>query len=110
MKNFFVIVLAGVGIYAILNWYRNNPRSPGGTNPVAQEVSGVAPDTNFTASNEMTSGVPVFNPIAIANGHGDQISAAYHSNRFATLPGSCDYEPAFGPHTNGGPGVTNGRF
>ena len=110
MKNFFVIVLAGVGIYAILEWYRKNPRSMGGPNPVASEVSGIALDTNNTASNEMTSGVPVFNAAPIANGHGDQIAAAYHSNRFATLPGGGDYEPAFGPHTNGGPGVTNGRL
>jgi hypothetical protein len=110
MKNFFVIILAGVGVYAILEWYRNSPHSPGGKNPVVQEVSGIAPDTNYTASNEMTSGVPVFNDAPVANGHGDQVAAAYHANRFATLPGSAQYEPAFGPHTNGGGGVTNGRL
>jgi hypothetical protein len=51
----------------------------------------------------IASGVPVFNPAAIANGHGDQVAAAYHTNTLATIPGSAQYEPAFGPMTNQNP-------
>jgi hypothetical protein len=96
VKGFFVAGLAAIGIYAIFEWY---VRGKAATNPVATEVAGIA-QSNVTASNQMTSGIPTFNPTPIANGHGDQVSAAYHSNRFSTVNGSPNYEPAFGPSAN----------
>jgi hypothetical protein len=109
LKGFAITALAAIGVFALFEWWSKNQRSPGGPNPVAQEQSGVI-DTNFSSGNQMTSGVPEFNSAAIANGHGDQVSAARHSNRYSMLNGSSNYEPAFGPSTNGGSGVTNGRL
>jgi hypothetical protein len=108
VKQGFIALLAAVGIYSIYEWYTTNKRSPGGPNPVASEVGGKVRDTNFTSSNQMTSGVPGFNTVAIANGHGDQVAASQHSNRYSIANGSPNYEPAFGPSTNGGGGVQNG--
>jgi hypothetical protein len=99
IKGFFIIGLAAIGAYAVLNWYQRNPRSGGPANPIANEVAGVA-NSNFSDSNQMTSGVPIFNNTPIANGHGDQVSAAYHSNQWSTLDGGMNYTPAFGPTTN----------
>ena len=99
VKGFFVVALAAVGAYATFEWWRKNPRSYGPSNPVASEVAGVA-HTNFTASGQLSSGVPGFDEAPIANGHGDQVVAAYHTNRYATLPGGPEYTPAFGPTTN----------
>lgn len=99
VKGFFIVGLAAVGAYAIFEWWQKNPRSLGPSNPVASEVAGVA-RTNTTSSSQMTSGIPGYNTAPIANGHGDQVAASYHSNRFSTLNGSTDYTPAFGPTTN----------
>lgn len=101
MKQFFLVGLAAIGGYALFEWWKNNPRSWGGPNPVASEVAGVS-QTNFSDSGQLTSGVPTFDQTPIANGHGDQIVAAYHDNPLATLPGGANYEPAFGPRTNRG--------
>lgn len=109
-KSAVVALLAAIGIYAVYQWYGKNPKSPGGPNPVASEVGGVVRNTNRTSSNQMTSGIPAFNSAAIANGHGDQVAAAQHSNRFSISNGSPNYEPAFGPSTNGGGGVQNGTL
>jgi len=38
--------------------------------------------------------------LAIANGHGDQVWAAQHSNPDTTIPGQFQYTPAFGPNEN----------
>jgi hypothetical protein len=101
VKSFFMIGLAAIGAYAIFQWWQNNPSSAGPTNPVATEVGGVA-HSNVTSFGQMTSGIPVFNSMPIANGHGDQVSAAYHSNGTSTLPGGPNYTPAFGPTANTG--------
>lgn len=99
IKGFFILTLAAVGGYAVISWWQRNPRSYGPSNPVASEVAGVA-KSNFSSSGQMTSGVPSYNPAPIANGHGDQVSAALHTNRYATIPGGANYTPAFGPTTN----------
>jgi hypothetical protein len=101
IRNFFIVGLAAIGAYAVFQWWERNPRAAGPSNPVATEVGGVA-HSNVTDSGQMTSGIPVFNARAIANGHGDQVSAAYHSNPTATLPGGPQYTPAFGPEANTG--------
>jgi len=99
VKGFMLIALAAVGVYAVLEWWQRNPASGGPSNPVASEVAGVA-HSNITNSGQMTSGVPGFNQAAIANGHGDQVSAAFHSNKWSTSNGTPNYTPAFGPSTN----------
>ena len=99
LKGFLVVGLAAVGAYAVFDWWKRNPRSGGPSNPVASEVSGVA-HSNTTDSGQMTSGIPGFPTIPIANGHGDQVSAAYHTNQWATIPGGPNYVPAFGPNEN----------
>jgi hypothetical protein len=99
MKQFLIFGLALIGAYATFEWWTKNPRSPGGPNVNALEVSGVA-TSNATAGNQLTSGIPTFDPTPIANGHGDQVSAAYSSNAWSTSNGGPNYEPAFGPKTN----------
>lgn len=99
MKQFVITLLAAVGAYAVFEWYIKNPNSPGGSNVSLLERSGVAA-SNVTASGQLTSGIPAFNDTPIANGHGDQVAAAYHTNNSATLSGGPNYEPAFGPKTN----------
>ncbi len=99
IKGFFVVGLAAIGAWAIFDWWKRNPSSGGPSNPVATEVAGIA-HSNFTDSGQLTSGVPAFNSAPIANGHGDQVIAAYHTNRFATAPGGPVYSPAFGPNAN----------
>ena len=96
MKGFFVTLLAAVGAYAIWEWYSKNPRSHGGPNPVAQEVTGV---TTGVAEpfGQLSSGIPIYNAAPIANGHGDQVSAALPSNRYSHKNGRSNYVPAFGP-------------
>lgn len=99
IKGFFLIGLAAVGAYAVFNWWQTSPSAAGPANPVASEVAGVA-HSNFTNSGQMSSGVPGFNEMPIANGHGDQVSAAYHSNQWSTSNGGMNYTPAFGPKAN----------
>ncbi len=99
IKGFLLVGLAAVGAYAVFDWWRRNPSSGGPANPVATEVAGVA-HSNLTDSGQLTPGIPGFNDTAIANGHGDQVVAAYHTNPYATLPGGGVYTPAFGPLAN----------
>lgn len=99
MKQFVLVVLATVGAYAVAKWYTKNPKSYGGSNVELAERKGVV-SSNFSASDQLVSGVPQFDDTPIANGHGDQVVAAYHTNNSATLPGGPNYEPAFGPKTN----------
>lgn len=99
MKHFIMVALAAVGAYAVFEWYTKNPGSFGGSNVELAERKGVV-SSNFSASDQLVSGVPSFNDAPIANGHGDQVVAAWHTNNDATLPGGPNYEPAFGPKTN----------
>lgn len=99
MKQLIITVLAAVGAYAVFEWYVKNPNSPGGKNVNLVERKGVAASNAFS-SDQLTSGIPEFNSAPVANGHGDQVAAAYHTNSAATLPGGPTYEPAFGPKTN----------
>jgi hypothetical protein len=121
MKGWIVTLLAVLGGYVVIKHFLGRAQTATGlsgelsgttvsnVNPVLgpTQTSGdvVAQQTgvgDFFVS-PIASGVPVFNPAAIANGHGDQVAAAYHSNTLATLPGSMQYEPAFGPVTNQNP-------
>jgi hypothetical protein len=104
MKSWMITILAVVGGYAVYSWLTNQRRMPAGNRLSAQAgVSlgklGVAIGIQSNV-DPTTSGVPTFNTSAIANGHGDQVIAAQHSNPYSTLPGAFLYEPAFGPNTN----------
>lgn len=109
MKSWAVTILAVIGGYIVLKFvagqrahYTGASGELGGTQTtvgnIASQASGVV---GFVAP--IPSGVPTFNNAQIANGHGDQVAAAYHTNTFATIPGGPTYEPAFGPNTNQDP-------
>jgi hypothetical protein len=104
MKPWMITVLAVVGGYVILQWVLGQRGMGQGARASAQAGVNLGPlgvaigiQSNVDPT---TAGVPTFNESAIANGHGDQVAAAYHNNAFATLPGQPTYTPAFGPTEN----------
>jgi hypothetical protein len=99
MKQLLITALAAIGAYAVYEWYIKSPKSPGGKNVELAERSGVV-KSNVSHSGQLVSGIPEFDSTPIANGHGDQVAAAYPSNNLSTSNGSPNYEPAFGPKTN----------
>jgi hypothetical protein len=104
MKQWAITILAIVGGYAVFQWFEQQRGMSQGNRLSAQAgVSlgplGVAAGIQSNV-DPTTSGVPVFSQLNYANGHGDQVSAAYHNNPDATLPGNFQYTPAFGPTTN----------
>ena len=112
MREWVITGLTIVGGYVVISWFlhkRNHHTGFSGERSGQQTASGsqLAQQTgvgNYFVS-PIASGVPTFNSDAIANGHGDQVAAAYHSNPMATLPGDAVYEPAFGPTANRGGGM-----
>lgn len=114
MKGWVILILAVVGGYVVLQWFtgqRNSPAGGSAVNPPGGGGTGAQLPLAATTGvgdffvSPLASGVPTFNDLQIANGHGDQVAAAYHSNSLSTLNGSAVYEPAFGPVTNqNGPG------
>jgi hypothetical protein len=110
MKGWLVTALALFGGYIIVKHFLFRRAGAGG---LSGELSGTQTLSGTQAAQQtgvgdffvspIASGVPVFNNAAIANGHGDQVAAALHTNTLATLPGSAVYEPAFGPVTNQDP-------
>ena len=107
MKGWIVTALVLIGGYVVIKHFLFRRSQHTG---LSGELSGTQTAAGTTAAqvtgvgdffvSPIASGVPIFNNAAIANGHGDQVAAAYHNNVFATLPGSVVYEPAFGPVTN----------
>jgi hypothetical protein len=113
MKGWVITILAVLGGFVAIRWITNKAGQHtqlgtelSGTNPVAGTPVGQATGVGDFAIAPIVSGVPMFNTDAIANGHGDQVSAAYHANTLSTLPGQVMYEPAFGPATNQNPNNT----
>lgn len=103
MKEFFLVALAAIGGYAVFQWYQKTNLSPAGQVARNQNPGSTAAAITAAAigvNGPLTSGVPSYCQIPVANGHGDLIAAAYHSNAMATLPGGPDYQPAFGPNAN----------
>jgi hypothetical protein len=103
MKGWMITILAVVGGYAVFQWFTTRSGMlSGGRLGVSTQVGplSAAVGVGDYYVSPLASGVPVFNSDAIANGHGDQVAAAYHTNPFATTSGGVLYEPAFGPNTN----------
>lgn len=99
-----ITVLAVIGGYAIYQWVTQQQGMAQGARATAGAGVNLGPlgislgiQSNVAP---ISSGVPTFNTLPVANGHGDQVYAAYHSNPDATLPGSSQYTPAFGPNEN----------
>jgi len=104
MKGIVITVLAVIGGYAIYQWLTQQRGMGAGQRASAQgSVNlgpvGVAIGINSNVDPTM-AGVPSFNELPIANGHGDQVWAAYHANPDSTINGSPNYAPAFGPTEN----------
>jgi len=104
MKGWMITLLAIVGGYAVLQWFTQQRGTPAGARATAGAgvqlgPFGIALGVQSNV-DPITAGVPVFNQSPIANGHGDQVSAAYHSNPDSTSNGSFQYSPAFGPNEN----------
>lgn len=105
MKEIVITMLAAVGVFAVYSWWSKQHYSGQGQadtnanagNPVAAAATGV-----MGRGSPLVSGIPSFNTSAYANGHGDQVAAAYHVNRHSTINGSPNYAPAFGPTENRG--------
>lgn len=104
MKAWAITILAVVGGYAIFQWFEHQRGLGAGNRAAAQAGVSLGPlgvavgiQSNIDPT---TAGVPTFNQSPIANGHGDQVAAAYHSNADSTLSGGFIYTPAFGPQAN----------
>lgn len=110
MKEWAITLLAVVGGYVVIRWFMHQQSLQPGQRATAGISANLGPlsamvgiQSNVTPG--LTAGVPVFNQDAIANGHGDQVAAAYHDNSMATLPGAVVYTPAFGPDENQNGGI-----
>jgi hypothetical protein len=98
MKQWAIMVAAVVAGIAVYKWWgqqKTGPAAQNAANDPNAVVSSIAP-------RGLYSGVPTFNDLAVANGHGDQVVAAYHDNELATIVpmGNGTYTPAFGPQEN----------
>jgi hypothetical protein len=102
MKGWVITALALIGGYAVFQWFTTRRGALGSGMGVTTQIGPLSASAGVGdyVVSPLASGVPVFNDSAIANGHGDQVSAAWHTNPFATMSGSPVYEPAFGPQTN----------
>jgi hypothetical protein len=104
MKPWAITILAVVGGYAVIQWLMHQRGTAQGQRATAAfnlnlGPLGVAAGINSNV-DPTASGVPGFNTAPIANGHGDQVAAAYHSNPSSTINGGFQYSPAFGPNEN----------
>ncbi len=102
MKTLLIGALAVVGGYSIWQWYehRRHTLSRGFTATLQVGPLSASAGIGDYAVSPLASGVPTFNSDAIANGHGDQVAAAYHMNPQASMSGAVQYQPAFGPTVN----------
>jgi hypothetical protein len=108
MKEWAITLLAVVGGYVVIRWFMHQQglqpgqRASAGFTGASLNIGPLSTMIGIQSnvSPSLTSGVPVFNDAAIANGHGDQVAAAYHSNTLSTIPGTTVYSPAFGPNEN----------
>jgi hypothetical protein len=93
-------VVAGFAVWKYFGQRLSNPAAQNAHNDPGAVVSSIAP-------RGLYSGVPTFDDTAVANGHGDQVAAAYQSNVMATVtPVSGGvYTPAFGPTENRNDGM-----
>jgi len=106
MKSWVITALLVIGAYATFKWVTANQASA--TANGARQGFGAGVQLGpFSAAvgaggtGALVAGVPTYNDKAIANGHGDQIIAALHTNGTATIPGGqAVYTPAFGPDEN----------
>ena len=104
MKAWAITILAVVGGYAVFQWVTHQRGQSGGKRASAAfnlnlGPLGVAAGINSNV-DPTASGVPSFNQAPIANGHGDQVAAAYHQNPDSTINGAFQYTSAFGPNEN----------
>ena len=104
MKPWAITILVVVGGYVVLQWLMGQRAMGAGQRASAAfnlnlGPLGVAAGINSNV-DPTASGVPGFDTAPIANGHGDQVAAAYHSNPYSTVPGAFQYSPAFGPNEN----------
>ena len=98
MKQWAIMVSAVIVGFVIYKWWgqaRANPAAQNAHNDPGAIVSSISPQGLY-------SGVPTFDDTAVANGHGDQVVAAFHDNVLATVvpDGMGIYQPAFGPQEN----------
>lgn len=104
MKGWVITVLAVIGGYAVYQWITSQRRMPAGNRAAAAAGVTLGPLGVYAGIQSnidpTTAGVPAFNTLPIANGHGDQVAAAYHSNPYSTINGQPQYSPAFGPNEN----------
>jgi hypothetical protein len=104
MKGWVIGILAVIGGYAVYQWVVGQRATPAGNRTAAAAGVTLGPlgvavgiQSNIDPT---TAGVPTFNQLPIANGHGDQVWAAYHNNPYSSIPGQAQYSPAFGPNEN----------
>lgn len=104
MKQWAITILIVIGGYSVFQWFtRQRQTAPGQRAAASFNLNlgplGLAAGINSNV-DPTAAGVPTFDQSAYANGRGDQVAAAYHTNPMATLPGSPTYSPAFGPAAN----------
>jgi hypothetical protein len=104
MKGWVITVLAVIGGYAVYQWVTQQRGMGAGNRAAASAGVSLGPLGVFAGIQSnvdpTTAGVPTFDQTPIANGHGDQVWAAYHQNPDSTMSGSPQYSPAFGPNEN----------
>jgi hypothetical protein len=102
MKQWLILGLAAIGAYAVYQWYQKSQATAQGHQVTPAGVLANTANATDIATGSLVSGVPGFDTTPVANGHGDQIMAAYHTNAHSTIDGGPDYQPAFGPDENRG--------
>jgi hypothetical protein len=104
MKGWAITILAVIGGYAVYQWITQQRGMGAGNRAAASAGVSLGPLGVFAGIQSnvdpTTAGVPTFDTTPIANGHGDQVAAAYHTNPDATMSGQLQYSPAFGPSEN----------
>jgi hypothetical protein len=104
MKAWIITALTLIGGYAVFQWLTHQQGLPKGQRASAGasvNLGSLGVSLGIQSNiDPISSGVPEYNTTPIANGHGDQVTAAYHTGPGATLPGSANYTPAFGPNEN----------
>jgi hypothetical protein len=104
MKQWIILGLAGLGAWGVLQWWTKQRSAPAMNNAATVRngpVVNMAGGLGQYLVDPLTAGVPSFNDTKIGN-RPDQVAASQHDNSMATVPGSNQYVPAFGPDTNTG--------
>lgn len=106
MKNWVITALVVIGAYATFKYVTANQAGAAANGARQGFGAGVqlgpfSAAVDLGGSGNLVAGVPSYNETVIANGHGDQVVAARHTNAMATVPGGqAVYSPAFGPNEN----------